>query len=122
MSELTKQFRRELEEQESSPDLLMDMLVLERAAEALESAEARNEHLEAERKRLLLLYAETLGERDAYRAMAKLRGEMLEAVYLAWNDPGPFPPVHKRAQASLSHHWPTLAKALEALRLPWVKS
>jgi len=39
----------------------------------------------------------------------------LETVVLAWNDPGPFPSLHFRAQRRLRRHWPVLAEALDTL-------
>ena len=37
------------------------------------------------------------------------------AVYDAWNNPGPAPDVHRRAQQWLRQHWPVLAQALDRL-------
>ncbi|CCQ44335.1 hypothetical protein ARTSIC4J27_259 [Pseudarthrobacter siccitolerans] len=39
----------------------------------------------------------------------------LEEVYNAWNDSGPFPPIHRRAKRKLRQEWPALAGALDQL-------
>jgi len=44
-----------------------------------------------------------------------MASEKVEAVRRAWNEPGPRPDIHRKAQARLRREWPALAKAVEAL-------
>lgn len=41
---------------------------------------------------------------------------LINAVYDAWRDPGPYPEYHKEFQDRLRREWPTLAKALDRMQ------